>query len=166
MITEAVNAILLHSESVSWFLNRKKITRTLLFEYLSWKRIPISGQAEKHTIIEKVIELWDQIPNGNLIPKTESSMIPSQPINYNNLECSKPVEKPEMGLEFAQWFYGILLSIYNQSPLEGRLSDQFWNDGTIKITINTPGNVEQQNAVGSEEVNYFFLHLKIVLALI
>lgn len=65
-----------------------------------------------------------------------------------------------MGLQFAQWFYGILLSIYNQSPLEGRLSDQFWNDGTIKITINTPGNVEQQNALGSEEVNYFFLQLK------
>lgn len=152
LFKDAVDAILLHSESALWLLNRKKLTRNILFEYLNAKKVSIPGQAEKSTIIERVLELWEQGGNQD-VASSQPNVVTSSTASLQ--EFSPVGENPEMGLKFAQWFYGILLTIYNQSCTELKLADQFWADATLQVTFSTAGSIDQHKAIGSEEVSTF-----------
>lgn len=156
MVLDAVNAILLHCESANWLLNRKKMTRAILFEYLNSKRIPISGQAEKSTIVSRILELW-----GTEAPQ-ESPVVVMSAISVNhNQDTPSPV--PEMGLKFTQWFYEILLAVHKQSAPVSKLAEQFWKDVRLKITFNSPGVTNDQEVLGSDEVGLLRCFICILL---
>ena len=145
---DAIDAILLHSDSANWLLNRKKLTRNILFEYLNVKKIDVSGAAEKSTVIEKVLQLWSQ---GHL-PMDASDHQQTRETNMSHHFQQPPT--PEMGLHFARWFYGMLLTVHEKGPIGATLADQFWRDATLQVTLNIcPGNVDQHKAVGSQEVH-------------
>lgn len=57
---DALEAVLLHSESARWLLNRKKLTRQILFEYLHLHKVVVSGQAEKIVLVDHVLDFWVQ----------------------------------------------------------------------------------------------------------
>ena len=141
LISDAIDAIILHSESAYWLLNRKKLTRALLFEYLNARKIPVSGQAEKSALITQTIELWNSEPQH-----ISAVVSPTTP-------CSSQQDSPtpEMGLKFTQWFYEMLYSIHKQSATT-KLSEQFWRDARLKITLNSSDATDCQEAIGAEEV--------------
>lgn len=159
-------------------MNRKRLTRAVLFEYLNARKVPISGQADKFTIISTILELWSTATNDeNLAPPqptyavVEDLPVPQHRPATNSVQphpsmesvVSPPSETPEMGLKFAQWFYEILLAVHKQTLTGTKLSDQFWRDVRLKITFNSSDSVNCQEAVGSEEVmncneySYLFL---------
>lgn len=149
-VTDAIDAIILHSESANWLLNRKKLTRAILFEYLNSKKIPISGQAEKSSIISRIQELWASLS----VPQSED-VSDIQPISSQESCVEIHSMVPEMGLKFAQWFYEILLAFHKQTAAELKLSEQFWRDSCLKITLNSSGTITCQEALGSDEVGRF-----------
>jgi len=57
--TEAIQAILLHTDKASDLLKRRKIKKELLFKYLHQKRVPIEAVADKNVHILRVLELWE-----------------------------------------------------------------------------------------------------------
>ena len=56
--SEAITAILLHTDKAVDLLKRKKIKKEVLFRYLDFKRIPIQAVTEKWVLQNKLLELW------------------------------------------------------------------------------------------------------------
>jgi len=56
--SEAITAIILHTDRASDLLKRRKIKKELLFKYLHLKRVPIESIADKSVHVSKVLELW------------------------------------------------------------------------------------------------------------
>ena len=56
--SEAVSAILLHTDKPADLLRRRKIKKELLFKYLHAKRVTADPQAEKAVFISHVLQLW------------------------------------------------------------------------------------------------------------
>lgn len=55
---DAISCILLHSESLISFFNRKKVGSSVLLNYLHTMQIPVSGDAPKETMLEQIFNLW------------------------------------------------------------------------------------------------------------
>ncbi|XP_032783095.1 uncharacterized protein C3orf38 homolog [Daphnia magna] len=151
-VNDAIDAIVLHSESANWLLNRKKMTRAILFEYLNSRRVSINGQAEKSTIVSRILELWatEESEKSTVAVTSTTSLEEVQ----DSPPTTTPPTTPEMGLKFTQWFYEILLAVHKQSPTVSKLSEQFWKDVRLKITFNSPGVTNNQEAVGSDEASH------------
>ena len=139
---EAVDAIILHCESASWLLNRKKLTRNALFQYLNARGVPISGQADKYSIVERILNLWNDVAHASQAVYTHKSICNNE---------SKVVETEQMGLTFAQWFYGILLSV-SKRELCPSIADQFWVDSRLNVTFSHSGKIDSKECLGSEAV--------------
>ncbi|EFX74063.1 hypothetical protein DAPPUDRAFT_307503 [Daphnia pulex] len=142
-VNDAIDAIILHSESAFWFLNRKKLTRAILFEYLNARRIPISGQAEKAALITRTLELW------NSEPQQIAAVVSPTTVSISHQE-PRP-STPEMGLQFTKWFYELLFAVHKQSAIGTKLSEQFWRDARLKITLNSSAATDCQEMIGSDE---------------
>ena len=58
--SEAISMIILHTEraAAAELLDRKKITKELMFEYLHFKRVPIESKAGKIKHALRVLKLW------------------------------------------------------------------------------------------------------------
>lgn len=56
--SEAISAILLHTEKASDLLNRRKVKKELLFKYLCAKKVSIEPSADKTIFISNVLQLW------------------------------------------------------------------------------------------------------------
>ena len=54
----AIEAALSYSESAVELLKRKKLRRDDLFQYLASQNVVISPKADKHDLIQKVLEHW------------------------------------------------------------------------------------------------------------
>nr|CAG4637117.1 EOG090X0867 [Ceriodaphnia reticulata] len=159
---DAVDAIILHSESANWLLNRKKLTRAMLFEYLNFKKVPISGLAEKSVVITRILELWTATESQNLTVSAvpEALSIGEQCQNSLAMLPSSVNGSLEMGLKFAQWFYEILLAVHKQTVAGTKLSEQFWQDVRLKITLNSGDSTNCQDVIGSDEAaNIFYILL-------
>lgn len=120
----------------------------MLFEYLNSKKVPINGQAEKSTIVSRVLELW---ASSSEIQATEIQTVEFSSAQEMTPAVQSPVA-PEMGLKFTQWFYEILLAVHKQTVDVSKLSEQFWRDVRFKITLNSTGIATCEEALGSEEV--------------
>ena len=166
-ISEAVTAIILHSESANWLLNRKKLTRAMLFGYLNLKKVPISGQAEKSTIITRILELWAVAePQNVIVSATEEPSSFGENQSAHAITHSSADVNSEMGLKFSQWFYEILLAVHKQTVPGSKLSEQFWRDVRFKITLNACDNTNCQEAIGSDEVNLHHWSLSCIFNMI
>lgn len=56
--TDALDAILTYSESAKQLLRRKKVKREHIFMYLTEKKVLASSQADKPTLVRKVLKYW------------------------------------------------------------------------------------------------------------
>lgn len=60
-VPEANEAILQHSESVESILNRKKVSRDLLFNYLHWKKVAVTdNNLDKKSLITLLLSFWNE----------------------------------------------------------------------------------------------------------
>lgn len=60
IIAEALEAILLHSDGVESILNRKKVSRELLFSYLHWKKVTTDSNLDKKSLVNLVMDYWSE----------------------------------------------------------------------------------------------------------
>lgn len=142
-VLDAVDVILLHSSSVHSILNRRGITKEILFKYLHDKHVPVTNNFTKQLLIEKILQFWRQsycsTSDGcDSVPFTKS---PDDEYDYEeSIEVDMPemVSMPapivdnsdqqhfpinQMARKFANWFYAQLNT--------GTLREiDFWQDVT------------------------------------
>ena len=56
--SEAITAIILHTDKAVDLLKRKKIKKELLFKYLHLKGVSIEAVADKSVHVTRVLEVW------------------------------------------------------------------------------------------------------------
>jgi len=106
--SEAVSAIILHSEKPSDLLRRRKIKKELLFKYLNAKRVGVDPAADKSIMISHVLQLWGA--NTNI---STSGCISGGPLPHEIEEDSYP-EAPAPSRNTS---YSSLLSLDINHPL-------------------------------------------------
>lgn len=143
--------ILLHSTTAESILNRKSITKEILFKYLHSKKVPVTSDFTKQLLIEKILQYWkqsfylsdDEYSDDNKTQQTATSSIEIQsthPINpINNSDQPEYFPINQMARKFAAWFYENL----NTNQLQ--MSD-FWSD--CKCMVNF---LEHQQCLMQEE---------------
>lgn len=145
-ISDAYKIVLLHSESVSSILNRKPISKEILFKYLTDNNIPVTSNFTKATLVEQVIEFWRSTENTS---SHHHQQIHHQqpPHHYHSAESL--INKSEnfpvnvMSRKFSSWFYKNL----NENSIQ--LND-FWNDASCIVKmIDSSGDVKEDSTITS-----------------
>uniref|UniRef100_A0A8D8LTU6 Uncharacterized protein C3orf38 homolog n=1 Tax=Cacopsylla melanoneura TaxID=428564 RepID=A0A8D8LTU6_9HEMI len=89
--SQAIDAILLHSQTVESVLHRKKISKQLLFNYMSYKQLPVQPHMSKEEIIRNLLQYW----------KTNEYEINNEPSKYvshksdKEIDCGQGVESQQ-----------------------------------------------------------------------
>ena len=83
--SEAISMIILHTERAAELLDRKKITKELMFEYLHFKSVPIKSEAGKIEHALRVLRLWGASTLEEIVPG-----------NNGNGESSSSARPPEV----------------------------------------------------------------------
>ncbi|KAL5004122.1 hypothetical protein ScPMuIL_017578 [Solemya velum] len=174
---EAISAILKYSESAFELLRRKKMARGYLFGYLADSGIVISVDAEKHQIIQRILEFWgSETDQDNLELGESSSSSSSSSLNVvctaNERESviSQPHRVAEVDLQskqlnslaetFLKWFYPLLNS---NNPNFGQPTQEFgphhfFDDATLHLSYKTSES-NSESFKGSDLVSQRLLAL-------
>ena len=91
--SEAVSAIISHSDKPSDLLRRRKIKKELLIKYLNAKKVGIDQAADKSIMISHVLQLWGAncTPGGGNFPlphEIEEDSYPEAPAPSRNTSYS------------------------------------------------------------------------------
>lgn len=144
--------IILHSASANAVLNKKIITKKLLFSYLSDLNIPIQNSAGKPDLIEKILNIWKNNCSSNepIHVDDQNSRI-QEP---NLVQTVKPLPIQEMSEEFVGWFFNKL----NRLEL---LPNDLWNDSTCSLRmIDCYNSINDSYYEGYEGVLNAFMNLR------
>lgn len=151
-VTEAFELIILHSPSLASILNRKIITKGVLFRYLSDRKISVTHDLSKQTLIETTIKQWKD--------KTkESSEQPNEPTSQNAIvpddDTSEHFPIHQMARQFTTWFY-------QQCNSAAITANDFWNDarGHFEMVDQSAGNFQEELAEGSQSVVDILLDMR------
>uniref|UniRef100_A0A8D0GA85 Chromosome 3 open reading frame 38 n=1 Tax=Sphenodon punctatus TaxID=8508 RepID=A0A8D0GA85_SPHPU len=149
---DAINAILMYSQSSEELLKRKKVYRDTIFKYLTTQGIVIPPSSEKYQLIRRAKECWC----GQL---TEEAPKPEN-IKPNKQKKARRAECHNLGKEFCQWFFEILNS---QNPLLGPAQEEwgpqhFWEDVKLRFCYNT-SEQNTEEYCGAELVSLRLLSL-------
>lgn len=158
----AIEAIILHSPSVESVLNRRRISKELLFNYLHWKKVSVTATMDKQALIQKILSLWKN-SRGN-VTEVLSVEKPEQKFAFvststGTVQVQTPQAEVEtsgsvdvMALQFAKWFYSLL----NKDFLEGGNialgAEHFWQDASMSVKVQSSGQVIQEEANNSVHV--------------
>ncbi|XP_065598011.1 uncharacterized protein C3orf38 homolog [Cyrtonyx montezumae] len=153
---EAIQAILVYSQSAEELLKRRKVCREILFKYLAVQGIAVSPSSEKHQLIAYVRQYWD----GKLVSHVlESGERKTYAESHENRQKSQD-DIHNLGEEFCQWFFELLNS---QHPSGVKSEDtwgpqHFWENAKMKFCYNTiEKNIEEYD--GAEMVSLRLLSL-------
>lgn len=58
MLTEAIEAIIIYSQSAEELLKRKKVHRDVIFKYLATESVFPTPNSDKHQLVKRTLELW------------------------------------------------------------------------------------------------------------
>uniref|UniRef100_A0A1B6KEV2 NTF2 domain-containing protein n=1 Tax=Graphocephala atropunctata TaxID=36148 RepID=A0A1B6KEV2_9HEMI len=82
---EANEAILQHSDTVDSILNRKKISRELLFNYLHWKKVTTDNNLDKKSLINLLTNYWrEQLHDGTARETNVQHTTTQNSVNLNS----------------------------------------------------------------------------------
>lgn len=159
--------IFTHSTDCLTLLNKRAVTKEILFKYLHSKRITLSTDFTKALLIQKVIEYWNSA-TSTLPPKQEETHIQSNSsctsvngedeptplpqtltILYNNRLPSTTsfTEESEFPInllarKFSEWFF----NNYNQNKLKPQ---DFWPDARLYLQITASDGCDVQDCDNS-----------------
>lgn len=149
--------ILLHSFGPRCVLNRKVITKEILFKYLHSKKVPVTAEFTKQLLIEKILQYWKQCfyfsdddaanDDDNTQPKATlqcppEAAIVEMPTNSQVASSDKDAQHfpiNQMARNFANWFYDKL----NSNQLQ---TSDFWC--SCKCTVEF---LENQQSIMNEQ---------------
>lgn len=151
LISEAIETLLLHSNSVHSILNRKPVTKELLFKYLHHNKVPVRNDFTKQLLIDNVIKFWKEkyskeewtqseqqtdSTRQNEIEMTEAepssttfinvTINKSITFNPNNHKEEEDFPIHQMSRKFAIWFFTNL----NEESLQ---ASDFWRESEYVV---------------------------------
>lgn len=134
--------VILHSTGIHSILNRRGITKEILFKYLHDKKVPVPNNFNKQLLIDRILQHWKQTYGTSIqsvciveecdleeyvddddcaeVDMIERETI-SQPISISTTDDDEQFPINRMAREFAHWFYAKL----NANALE---TIDFWRD--------------------------------------
>lgn len=157
--------ILLHSTSTQSILNRKAITKEMLFKYLHTKKVPVTSDFTKQLFIEKILQYWkqrfylsdDNCSDDEKIQRIEvplSNQAPQSHPAASNLDQPEQFPINQMARKFATWFYE------NLNAYQLQVND-FWNDCKCAIQFYDHQQCQlQEDHSGAHAVLEFLKSLK------
>jgi len=140
--SEAVSAIILHSEKPSDLLRRRKIKKELLFKYLNAKKVGVDSSADKSIMISHVLQLWGA--NGT----SGCGLISGGPLPHEIEEDSYP-EAPAPSRNTS---YSSLLSLDINHPLSSHGLNKVINQH-IDTGSDTENSLEMDEDESAIEIN-------------
>lgn len=151
---EALKIIFMHMPNASTLLNKRLITKDILFRYVHKNQIPVTIDFTKSILINKIIEYWDRggpstrsTPTNQINFISESSSASEsnyQPINNSQLEETEyPINL--LARKFSEWFF----KNYNANSLK---VEDFWKDTRLVLRIAATDCVNDQHSEGAEQV--------------
>jgi len=143
--SEAVSAIILHSDKPSDILRRRKIKKELLFKYLNAKKVGVDASADKSIMISHVLQLWGG--NGTSC----GGLISGGPLPHEIEEDSYP-EAPAPSRNTS---YSSLLSLDINHPLSSHGLNKVINQhiDTGSDTENSLEMEEDESAIEIRDIN-------------
>lgn len=159
--SELIRLICLHGQSVYSILNKKIITKSLLFDYLS--HYNVAAGATKTDLIERIVQLWKENYPCKANGDAAQPPVPPPPqnvsfhiVNHHTVNAtiiqpaaitpSAPPPLQIMSEEFTTWLFERI----NKSSL---LESDLWKDVTSAIRlIDSTGNTQDMQSEGSEGV--------------
>lgn len=151
---DAIDTILLHSTSIQSILNRKLITKSILFRYLHSKRVPITEAVTKQALIDKLLEYWTRSLDNVAPPTSTTTESNNAPPTVTSHSQSSHFPIHEMSRSFAKWFFDNLNT--------GTITvNDFWSD--VACDANFYENkcvMLNETATSSVMVHRFLLTLR------
>ncbi|KAI9589954.1 uncharacterized protein C3orf38 homolog [Glossina fuscipes] len=136
---KALDYIRVHSEDLSTLLNKRIITKEILFKYLHKKKVAVTVDFTKHNLVKKVINYWikefEKTLQTNdfcaLTEETSPSTSTQQPKSTPKFiptvaECEFPIHT--LARKFTEWFF----DLYNKNSLK---MEDFWSDASMLLKI-------------------------------
>lgn len=73
MFAEANEAILQHSDTVESIINRQKVTKELIFNYLHWKKVNTDSNRDKKSLSNLLTDYWKEQLQTRITPENVQS---------------------------------------------------------------------------------------------
>lgn len=145
-----MDTIFLHIPDSTTLLNKRLITKEILFKYLHKKKVPLTADYTKSQLVKKVIDFWNtsfsqlQTTNG-CKEVTEAHLNNSQEQPFPEIRNSSTATIQEssefpihlLARKFSEWFF----DNYNKDTL--KLND-FWSDANLMLQIAANDGIDEQ----------------------
>lgn len=141
-------------------LNRKAITKSILFKYLNHRKVSVTLDFSKQILIEKVVQYWsetykypeDEVQGSN----NDKPNVNTESINKENISTEYTENFPVhlMARQFGNWFF----DEYNQSNLN---ANDFWPDVACEIDLISMSEIQQQSTTTAQNVLELLTSLKL-----
>ncbi|KAG5676899.1 hypothetical protein PVAND_006702 [Polypedilum vanderplanki] len=149
-INDAYKIVLLHSDSVNSILNRKTVSKEMLYKYLTDKNIPITNNFTKTTLVEQILFYWknteSQMQQYQDHQQQQSFSQQSQVSNEQHTRQTENFPINIMSRNFSSWFY----KNYNDFTIQ---PNDFWSDCTCVVRIiDKNGDLKEDSTITSRLV--------------
>ncbi|XP_022111036.1 uncharacterized protein C3orf38 homolog [Acanthaster planci] len=142
---EAINAIILHSDSALELLRRKKVKKEYIFRHLATLTVGVSSTSDKATLVRQLLSLWGtNVSQQCVSERMEVDDLSDDPGPDRNptLKAPSASEPPKhvqvLAEQFTSWFYSQLNSlsqvIASNSPSDWG-SHHFWEDCKLNLRL-------------------------------
>ncbi|XP_071449826.1 uncharacterized protein C3orf38 homolog [Hetaerina americana] len=156
-VEEAKKCILLHTDTLSSLLRRKKITKELLFNYLHGKSVSVCPTLDKHQLIEVTLQYWDSLTYSTEVTSCAEKNPSADSLQINESDS----EVLLMSFKFVQWFYNLLNQATDGSGEAHFGVEHFWPDCSMKLQLLSEMHDSREEVQGNaSEVVRLFLDMK------
>lgn len=153
---EALLIIFRNMPNAQALLNKRLITKDILFKYVHTNQIPVTIDFTKGVLINKIIDYWDRegpsTRNSNSSHQSNLQRTSGSESNSNSQSSTSQqlIEETEypinlLARKFSQWFY----ENYNGNNLK---VEDFWKDSRLMLRIAAIDSVNDQQCDNSEQV--------------
>lgn len=133
IVLDAITTMLLHSPNIASILNRRHVTKALLFGYLLNKKVAIQGDASKFALLQEVFTFWER-DNATPHKMTTATTVATKP--------KYPIAR--LATEFSRWFWDSYSSM-------GLGPNDFWPD--VEFAFKIISNIERnEDGIGASTV--------------
>lgn len=129
--------ISIHSSSLQSILNRKAITKEILFRYLTQNSVQIrSINSTKLDLVEQILQFWNADEQRENFQQMRLQSFPEEnfPINV-------------MARQFSEWYF----KNWNDTSLT---SNDFWADCSILLRLTDSSNSIEEEIQGNQNVHH------------
>ncbi|XP_067648556.1 uncharacterized protein C3orf38 homolog [Eurosta solidaginis] len=163
---EALDYVYIQIGDTLALLNKRLITKEMIFKYLHQRKIQVNADFTKGALVSKIIEYWNSRLEFNIDQKKSSnisvavnnsnstqwsdtnSAIPN--IAYNSSESNRNDASQQypihlLARKFTEWFFSNL----NNHVLK---VEDFWSDSQLQLRITATDQIKDYECAGASEV--------------